>query len=95
MILAPLMIQAGEIAPRISPSGAVIAISRNEIVNQWSLWSGVTMMVVGSIVSLFARSEIFTKAFKTLGFGKTENDKKEVTSGQDLLRNIEVPLWIS
>ncbi len=95
VILAPLMIQAGEIAPRISPSGAAIAISRNEIVNQWSLWWGVTMMVVGSIVSLFARPEIFTKAFKTLGFGKTDNDKKESTSGQDLLRGIEVPLWIS
>ncbi len=95
VILAPLMIQAGEIAPRISPAGATIAISRNEIVNQWSLWWGVTMMVVGSIVSLFARPEIFTKAFKTLGFGKTDNDKKESTSGQDLLRGIEVPLWIS
>ncbi len=98
VILAPLMIQAGEIAPRISPSGAVIAISRNEIVNQWSLWWGVTMMVVGSIVSLFARPEIFTKAFKTLGFGKSANDKnttREVSSGQDLLRDIEVPLWVS
>ncbi len=96
VILAPLMIQAGEIAPRISPSGAVIAISRNEIVNQWSLWWGVTMMVVGSIVSLFARPEIFTKAFKTLGFGKSANDKTlETNRGQDLLRDIEVPLWVS
>ncbi len=90
VILAPLMIQAGEIAPRISPSGALVAISRSEIVNQWSLWWGVTMMVVGSIVSLFARPEIFTKAFKLLAGGK-----KEVATGQDLLRNIEVPLWIS
>ncbi len=90
VILAPLMIQAGEIAPRISPSGAVVAISRTEIVNQWSLWWGVTMMVVGSIVSLLARPEIFTKAFKLLAGGK-----KEATTGQDLLRDIEVPLWIS
>ncbi len=99
VILAPLMIQAGEIAPRISPSGAVIALSRTEIVNQWSLWWGVTMMVVGSIVSLLARPEIFTQAFKLLGFGGARgtkaDTKKEITTGQDLLRDIEVPLWIS
>ena len=50
VILAPILIQHGEIVPRILPSGAVVAISRAEIVNQWSLWWGVTMMVVGSLV---------------------------------------------
>ena len=52
VILAPLMIQAGDIVPRVSATGAVIPITRAEIVNQWSLWWGVTMMVVGSLVSL-------------------------------------------
>ena len=47
-ILAPLMIQAGDIVPHVSATGAVIPITRAEIVNQWSLWWGVTMMVVGS-----------------------------------------------
>ena len=59
VILAPIMIQAGDIAARIGPTGAVVPISRAEIVNQWSLWWGVTMMVVGSLVSLFGRPEIF------------------------------------
>ena len=49
VILAPIMIQAGDIAERVGPSGAVVPISRAEIVNQWSLWWGVTMMVVGSL----------------------------------------------
>ncbi|MBL8524494.1 MAG: OPT/YSL family transporter, partial [Betaproteobacteria bacterium] len=64
VILAPLMINAGDIVARVSPSGAVVAINRAEIVNQWALWWGVTMMVVGSLVSLLARPEIFTSAFK-------------------------------
>jgi uncharacterized oligopeptide transporter (OPT) family protein len=64
VILAPLMIQVGDIAPRLSPTGATVPLSRAEIVNQWSLWWAVTMMVVGSLVSLFAKPEIFTSAFK-------------------------------
>jgi len=87
VILAPLMIQAGDIVPRVSPSGAVVAINRAEIVNQWALWWGVTMMVVGSLVSLLARPEIFTSAFK--------RGAKAAKDGADVLREIEVPLWVS
>ena len=87
VILAPLMIQAGDIVPRISATGAAIPINRAEIVNQWSLWWGVTMMVVGSLVSLAGRPELFRSAFKSLG-GK----KKE---GTDVLAHIEFPLWVS
>ncbi len=87
VVLAPMMIQLGDIAPRIGPTGATVPISRVEIVNQWSLWWGVTMMVVGSLTSLLARPELFVSAFKSLG-GK----KKE---GADVLAHIEFPLWIS
>jgi len=87
VILAPLMIQAGDIAPRIGPTGAVVAISRVEIVNQWSLWWGVTMMVVGSLTSLLARPQIILSAFRGLG------RKKE--QGSDVLSHIELPLWVS
>jgi uncharacterized oligopeptide transporter (OPT) family protein len=86
-VLAPLMIQAGDIAPRIGPTGATIAISRVEIVNQWSLWWGVTMMVVGSLVSLLARPQVILSAFKGMG------RKRE--PGADVLKHIEFPLWIS
>jgi uncharacterized oligopeptide transporter (OPT) family protein len=87
VILAPLMIQAGDIAPRVSPTGALIPISRAEIVNQWSLWWGVTMMVVGSLVSLAARPELFRSAWRSLR-GKRE-------AGADVLAHIEFPLWVS
>ena len=90
VILAPLMIQAGDIVQRVSASGAVVPISRAEIVNQWSMWWGVTMMVVGSLVSLAAKPELFIGAFKAIG-KKTAPAAK----GADLLGHIEVPLWIS
>jgi uncharacterized oligopeptide transporter (OPT) family protein len=89
-ILAPIMIQRGDIRAYTAPSGAVVAISRPEIVNQWSLWWGVSMMVVGALVGLFAKPEIFTKAFRTLA-----TKKRAVDPAEDPLRHIEVPLWIS
>lgn len=89
VVLAPLMIQAGDIVQRISPTGAVIPISRVEIVNQWSMWWGVTMMVAGSLTSLLAKPDLFLAVFKAFG------RKKNAPAGNDLLAHIEVPLWIS
>jgi uncharacterized oligopeptide transporter (OPT) family protein len=87
-ILAPLMIQAGDIVPRVGPTGAAIPINRAEIVNQWSLWWGVTMMVVGSLVSLLARPQMIISAFRNvMGGGRA--------AGTDVLKHIELPLWIS
>ena len=85
VILAPIMIQAGDIVARVGPTGAIVPINRAEIVNQWSLWWGVTMMVVGSLVSLLGRPEIFRGLFK----------RAEKGDGTDVLRHIELPLWIS
>jgi uncharacterized oligopeptide transporter (OPT) family protein len=85
VILAPIMIQAGDIAARVGPGGALVPISRAEIVNQWSLWWGVTMMVVGSLVSLLGRPEIFKGLFK----------RGEKGDGPDVVAHIEFPLWIS
>ncbi len=85
VVLAPIMIQAGDIVARVAPDGAVVPISRAEIVNQWSLWWGVTMMVVGSLVSLLGRPEIFKGIFK----------RGEKAQGTDVLKDIEFPLWIS
>jgi uncharacterized oligopeptide transporter (OPT) family protein len=85
VILAPIMIQAGDIAARVGPDGALVPISRAEIVNQWALWWGVTMMVVGSMVSLFGRPDIFKGLLK----------RRKQAPGSDVLRHIELPLWIS
>ncbi|CAM3884686.1 OPT family oligopeptide transporter [Roseateles saccharophilus] len=88
VVLAPLMIQMGDIAPRLGANGLPVPLSRVEIVNQWSLWWGVTMMVVGAMVSLLAKPEIFTGLFK-------KRAPKVADDGVDILRHIEVPLWIS
>jgi len=88
VILAPIMIQHGDIAPRVSASGAVIAITRAEIVNQWSLWWAVSMMVVGSLVSLLGKPELYRGIFK--------RKAKAVGAGErDVLKHIELPLWMS
>lgn len=89
VVLAPIMINAGDIVARVGANGAPIPISRGEIVNQWSLWWGVTMMVVGSLVGLLAKPELFTSVFKSTGA------KKPAGSGTDVLRDIELPLMLS
>ena len=88
VILAPIMIKAGDIVARVGPDGAVVPISRAEIVNQWSLWWGVTMMVVGSLVSLVARPEIFRGIFK-------RSAREQGEQSADVLAHIEFPPWIS
>ena len=93
-ILAPIMIARGDIVQRIGPGGVVVPISRAEIVNQWGLWWGVTIMVVGSLVSLLARPEIFMTAFKS----PRRNPRDDLAStggGADPLRSIELPLVVS
>jgi OPT family oligopeptide transporter len=91
-VLAPIMIQRGDIKSYVAPSGAVVNITRGEIVNQWALWWGVTMMVVGSLVSLFAKPEIFTSIFKRAG---QQPKAAAGVAAPDVLRDIELPLWIS
>lgn len=91
VVLAPLMIQMGDIAPRLSPSGAMVPLSRAEIVNQWSLWWGVTMMVLGALVSLLAKPDLFTGAFKSV----FKRGARKAAPQVDVLAHIEVPLWVS
>ena len=90
VVLAPIMIQRGEIRSYTNATGAVVAISRAEIVNQWALWWGVSMMVVGSLVSLFARPDLFSGLWRML------RQRRALRSQEiDPLRDIELPLWLS
>ena len=92
VILAPIMIQHGDIVPRLLANGQTVPISRAEIVNQWSMWWGIAMMIVGSLVGLVAKPEIFTKAFKAFGARKGDG---AASQRNDVLADIEVPLWVS
>jgi uncharacterized oligopeptide transporter (OPT) family protein len=89
VVIVPWMISIGEIMPK---SGSVEAgdavFGRTHILNTWALWWGIVMMVTASMVALFAKPQVFVQAFQGI-FGK----KKE--AGNDVLRDIEVPLWIS
>ena len=88
-ILAPIMIQRGDIKAYTAPTGALVQITRGEIVNQWALWWGVSLMVVGSMVSLLGKPELIRGLFKS---------KPAVVTGSpgvDVLKKIELPLWLS
>lgn len=89
VIIAPWMISLGELTPKSGSVEAGTAVfGRAHILNSWSLWWGITMMIVASLVSLFAKPQVFVHAFKSLtGRGKNE--------GTDVLADIELPLWIS
>ena len=87
-VLAPIMIARGDIVARVAGDGAAIPISRVEIVNQWALWWGVAMMVVGSLVSLLGRPEVVASAWRALRGGASRG-------ATDPLRSIELPLTVS
>jgi len=90
-VLAPIMIQHGDIAARTLANGHVVNISRAEIVNQWSIWWGVSMMVVGAFAGLAAKPELFSKAFKSM----RRMAGAPAQPRNDVLKHIEVPLWVS
>jgi OPT family oligopeptide transporter len=86
-ILAPWMAHMGEIVPTggsLAEGTATFGLRR---ITLWSLWPGVACMVIASFVAFFAKPEVFVSAFRTV-FGK----KKD---GSDVLKHIELPLWIS
>jgi uncharacterized oligopeptide transporter (OPT) family protein len=80
VVLAPWMIELKEIQPMPDGSFGMRQIAL------WALWPGVAAMVVASFVSFFSKPDVITGAFRGL-FGK------KVTN--DVLKDIEVPLWIS
>lgn len=80
-ILAPLMIQQGDIHPN---ENGVFTFSK---ITFWSLWCGVAMMTVASLFTFFARPQILIGAFSKLFRRHGETT--------DVLRHIELPLWVS
>lgn len=91
-ILAPWMIELGSITPKIGAGGKALIGPNGEFIyglrqiTLWSLWPGVAAMVVASFVSFFSKPDVIIGAFRGL------TGKK---SGDDVLKDIEFPLWIS
>lgn len=88
VVIVPWMIHIGEIQPRSgSLADGSAVFGRAHILNTWALWWGVVIMVVASLVSLFAKPQVFVEAFRTLTGRRRQ--------GADVLRHIELPTWIS
>jgi len=91
VIVVPVMISLGEIQPRAGVIAEGTALfGRAHLLNTWALWWGITMMVVAAMVSLFARPEVFVEAFRSLA-----GRRRPVAPGEDVLRDIELPLPVS
>jgi uncharacterized oligopeptide transporter (OPT) family protein len=89
-VIVPIMITTGEIAPRAgSLAGGTALFGRAHILNTWSLWWGITMMVVAAMVTLFARADVFVQAWRTI------TRRGPPPPRDDVLRDIELPLKVS
>lgn len=82
MVLAPWLIQQGEIVSRVSGT-----IGFREI-TFWSLWSGVAMMTVASLLAFFAKPEIIWGPIRRLF-------TRQQTANRDVLAHIELPIQLS
>jgi len=83
-ILAPLMIQQGDIKPVLQ--NGVEAFDYRQIV-LWALWGGVAVMTTSSLFSFFAKPKVLISSFKGL-FGRRSSGPG------DLLRPIELPMRV-
>jgi len=84
-ILAPIMIQHGDIFGQVNADGETVFGFR--AITKWSLWCGVAMMTTASLYSFFAKPQMFVSALKGLSRGKKR--------AEDCLKRIELPLWVS
>jgi len=78
VVLAPLMIRPATSCSGSTPTARQCDLARRDR-QPVSLWWGVTMMVVGSLVSLLGRPEIFKGLFK----------RSDRAQGADVLAHIE------
>jgi uncharacterized oligopeptide transporter (OPT) family protein len=84
-VLAPIMIQRGDIVASTDAAGVVHVGFR--AITAWALWGGVAMMTTASLYSFFARPQMLISAFKGL-LGRKRR-------AEDCLRHVELPLWVS
>ncbi len=65
-----------------------MAFNYREVLVSWALWPGIAMLVVASMLALFAKPQMIISAFTGL-FGGERKTKS------DILSHIELPMWIS
>lgn len=82
VVIVPSMISIGEIAPKADGT-----FTRVHVLNNWALWWGIVIMVVASMVGLFAKPQIFIEAFRGL--------RKKRAPAEDAMSELELPVKIS
>ncbi|MHC4219534.1 MAG: OPT family oligopeptide transporter [Planctomycetota bacterium] len=83
-ILAPIMIQHGDILGTVNASGELTFGFRR--ITEWALWGGVSLMVLASLVAFFAKPQLIFGALTSLVGGKKQQS--------DVLKHIELPMWV-
>jgi uncharacterized oligopeptide transporter (OPT) family protein len=85
-ILAPLIIQHGDIFGTVGPDGTLEFGFR--AITTWALWGGVAMMTTASIFAFLSKPAQIVKAFTGIfRFNKAAD-------GDDCLRDIELPMSV-
>jgi OPT family oligopeptide transporter len=85
LVLAPWMIAAGDIHPRMVQGVAHYGF---RAITTWALWGGVAMMTAASLFAFFSKPQILVSAFRGL-FRKRGAD-----GGGDVLKDIELPMKV-
>ena len=85
MVLAPMMIQRGDIVGRLRDG--VMTYSFKDI-TMWALWGGVAMMTTSSLFGFFSKPQVFLQAFRGL-------TQKKDANANDPIAHIELPLKVS
>jgi len=81
-VLAPLMIELGDISGRVNADGETIYGFRN--ITYWALWGGVAMMTAASLFGFFSKPAMLLNAFRGIFGGKH--------GGDDFMKKIELPM---
>ena len=86
-VVMPVSIENGTMTDAAGKRADVLStFNRAQVLNTWGLWPGVAMLVCASMVSLFAKPQIFIKAFS----GFFRKSAKDV----DPIKHIELPMWV-
>ncbi len=83
-ILAPIMIQRGDIQGMIGADGTMILGFR--AITTWALWGGVAMMTTASLYAFFSKPAMFINAFKGMMGGNKDQE--------DPVKHIELPMGV-
>ena len=83
LVLAPIMIEQGDIMGTISGGGETMFGFRR--ITYWALWGGVAMMTTASLYSFFSKPAVILRAFGGLMGGKRTDD---------CLKHIELPMGV-